>query len=144
VGEPLKRNVRRLLGGHMKTFLVLFLGLTSTTICCAQDNKQPKPESSPSQSITQKQIVALPLRKPWKPKLTLQDALKLTDTYIAKEQIDISAYYLLEARFILYGSKDNPDPSWFFWWVHEDGASGHYVEIVVSIKTGSARRLPSM
>ena len=128
----------------MKLFLVLLLGLTSAIICCAQDNKQPKPESNPGQSITQKHIVNLPLPKPWKPKLTLQDALKLADTYIAREKIDISRYYLVEAKFILYGSKDNQDPSWFFSWVHEDGAYGHYVEIVVSIKTGSIRLIRSM
>lgn len=61
-----------------------------------------------------------------------------------KKKIDISHYYLLEARHILYGTKDNQDPSWFFWWVNEKGVIGDYVEIIVSIKTGSVRRLPLM
>src|SRR5262249_15493515 len=98
----------------------------------------------PASPINQQQILELPKRNAYRPRLTLQSALEIADAYIAREKIDISRYYLLEAKYILYGDKDNKDPSWYFWWVNEDGASGHYVEIVVSIKTGNARRLISM
>jgi hypothetical protein len=119
---------------------------TLAALCFAQTNQQATPEPTPQLSIVQKQIVELPLPKrgSYRPRLTLENALTIADRYIAKEKIDISHFYLLEAKYILYGDKDTKDPSWYFWWVHEDGASGHYVELVVSIKTGNVRRLMSM
>ena len=127
----------------MKRLVALFL---INPILLAQTGQQPKPQPTPSSSITAKQIVDLPLPKRGfhRPSLMLQQALKIADSYIVKEKIDISRYYLYEAKYILYGSKDNQEPSWFFWWVNENGVIGDYVEIVVSIKTGSVRRLPSM
>lgn len=130
----------------MKTLVTILFTILFNPISLAQTGQQPKPEPAPAPSITQKQIVDLPLPKrgSYRPSLTLQNALKLADGYIAKERIDISRYYLYEAKYILYGSKDNQEPSWFFWWVNENGVIGDYVEIVVSIKTGNVRRLPSM
>jgi hypothetical protein len=130
----------------MKVLVAILLSILFSPILLAQANQQPKPESTPGPSIIQKQIVDLPLPKrgSYRPSLTLQNALKIADGYIAKEKVDISHYYLLEVKYILYGSKDNQDPSWFFWWVNENGARGDYVEIVVSIKTGKVLRLPSM
>jgi hypothetical protein len=130
----------------MKALIAILFSILFSPILLAQDNQQPKPESTPGPSITQKQIVDLPLPKrgSYRPSLTLQNALKIADGYIAKQKIDISHYYLLEAKYILYGSKENQDPSWFFWWVNENGVIGDYVEIVVSIKTGNVLRLPSM
>ena len=128
----------------MKAFVALLLSTVLSPTVLAQTTQQPKPESTPAQNINPMQILELPKRAPYKPGLTLQDALKIADRYVAKEKIDISKYYLLEAKYILYGTKDNQDPSWYFWWVNEDGASGHYVELVVSIKSRSVRRLMSM
>ncbi len=127
----------------MKFFFVALLGLSSSVICLAQSNQPPK--SDPEQSIMRKQIGELrPAKRSFRPSLTLQNALKVAEDYIVKEKIDLSPYYLLEAKYILYGSKDNQEPGWRFWWVNEDGALGDYVEIVVSIKSGKARRLLSM
>jgi hypothetical protein len=133
-------------GGYMKALVALFFSILFNPILLAQTSQQPRPEPTPAPSITPKQIVDLPLPKrgSHRPSLTLQQALKIADSYIVKEKIDISRYYLYEAKYILYGSKDNQEPSWFFWWVNENGVIGDYVEIVVSIKTGSARQLPSM
>ncbi len=130
----------------MKALVALGFSILFNPILLAQTSQQPKPESAPAPSITPKQIVDLPLPKrgSYRPSLTLQQALKIADGYIAKEKIDTSHYYLLEAKYILYGSKDNQEPSWFFWWVNENGVVGDYVEIVVSIKTRSVRQLPSM
>jgi hypothetical protein len=131
-------------GGYMKALATFVFSMLFSPALLAQSNQQPKPESTPIPSITQKQIVELPKGGSYRPSLTLQDGLKIAEGYIVKENIDISPYYLFEAKYILYGDKDNKDPSWYFWWTHEDGAFGHYVELVVSIKTGSVRRLTSM
>ena len=130
----------------MKALIAILFSMLFSPILLAQASQQPKPESTLGPSITQKQIVEVPLPKRGsnRPSLTLQNALKIADAYIVKQKIDISHYYLFEAKYILYGSKDNQDPSWFFWWVNENGVIGDYVEIVVSIKTGNVLRLPSM
>jgi serine/threonine protein kinase len=91
------------------------------------------------------QVVDLPVpKRGFRPSLTLQNALKLADGYIAKEKIDLSPYYFYEAKYILYGSKENRESCWFFWRVNENGTIGDYVEVIVSIKTRNVRRLPSM
>ena len=130
----------------MKALVALFLIILINPILLAQTSQQPKPEPMPGQSITPKQIVELPLptRGLHRPSLTLQQALKIADSYIVKQKIDISHYYLYEAKHILYGSKEHQEPSWFFWWVNENDMIGDYVEIVVSIKTRSVLQLPSM
>ena len=125
----------------MKAFVALLLGAMFSPILAAQ---QPKPEPTPTHNINQMEILELPKRATYKPALTLQNALKIADRYIVEQKIDISKYYLLEAKYTLYGSKDTQDPAWYFCWVNEDGASGHYVELVVSIKTRNVRRLMSM
>jgi hypothetical protein len=122
--------------------MTLFL----STVTLAQTNQQPKPErTSQEKSITQRQISELPVTKgDYRPKLPLQSALKLAEGYIKKEKIDISPYYLQEAKFIMYGSKSSQHPCWSFRWVNGNGALGDYVEIIVSIETGTVRQIPSM
>jgi hypothetical protein len=64
----------------------------------------------------------------------LQQALKLAESYIKKEKVEISSYFLLEARMIQYGGeKDVKEPRWFFWWVNENGTLGEYVQLTVSM-----------
>jgi len=89
--------------------------------------------------------VELPLAKRgFRPRLTLQQALKLAEGYIEKEKIEIASYFLLEARMIQYGGeKDVKEPRWFFWWINDNGAMGDYVQITVSME-GQVSRHPSM
>ena len=128
----------------MRLLFSIVFGLAGVLICHAQTNQTTPPQPGPS--ITMKQVVELPAPKrgSFRPGLSLQAALKLAETYIAKQRINIAPYYLFEARYVLYGSKDNQDPSWFFWWVKEDGVIGDYVYIVVSIKTKNVFHPPSM
>ncbi len=130
----------------MKALIALSFSILFSPISLAQTSQQPTPTPMPGPSITPKQIIDLPRPKrgSLRPSLTLQQALKIADGYIVKKKIDISHYYLYEAKHILYGSKDNQEPSWFFRWVNENGVIGDYVEIVVSIKTRSVLQLPSM
>ena|SRR5436190_8741805 len=123
----------------------VLLGLALAVTCNAQAN-QTKPELQPGPSIRMKQLVELPApqRKSLRPGLSLRAALKLAETYIAKQPINIAPYYLYEAKYVLYGSKDHQDPSWFFWWAKEDGMIGDDVYIVVSIKTKTIIHPPSM
>jgi hypothetical protein len=83
----------------------------------------------------------------FRPKLPLQEALKIAEDYIDKSHIDISSYWLLRANFILWGEESAPDstkiPCWHFWWVNDNGALGDYVEIIVTMD-GKATRAPSM
>lgn len=79
-----------------------------------------------------------------KPKLTLQEALKIAEKYIKKEKIDVSKYFLFQVQKIQYGGKDEPKvPCWHFWWLHEEGAVGNYIQILVFMDT-ETRFVPSM
>lgn len=128
----------------MKSVLTVLIIISLNTILFAQTNQQAKPNAQEN-TVTQRQTVHLSLAKrSFRPKLTLQDALKIAESYIESRKIDISPYYLYQAKYILWGAKDNQEPCWHFWWVHENGAAGNYVEIVVSIDTAKARRVPSM
>ena len=123
--------------------LTVFLILSLSAVSFAQTNQQPEPK--PEATVPQRQIVDLPLgKRSFRPKLPLQRALQLAEGYIAKKKIDLSPYYLYQAKYISYGSKDNQEPCWYFWWMNEDGAAGNYVEIIVSIKTGNVMQIPSM
>jgi hypothetical protein len=83
----------------------------------------------------------------FRPKLSMQDALKVAEAYIDKQHIDISTYWLYRVIYILSGDENTPDkdtlPGWHFWWVSETGALGDYVEIFVTMD-GRANRSPSM
>ena len=129
----------------MKCVLTVLMTVLFSTVTLAQTDQQPKPEpTSPEKSITHPQVSELPVAKGYRPKLTMQRALGLAEGYIKKQKMDISPYYLQEGKFILYGNKDNQVPSWSFSWVNENGALGDYVNIIVSIETGNAMRLPSL
>jgi len=130
----------------MKIFLTILLVTFLNNTLFAQTNQpsssKPTKQESP---LEQNQIVLLPTTKrKFRPKVNLQRALKLAESYIEKEKIDISSFYLYQAKYILYGSKENQQPAWHLWWVNEDGAVGNYVEILVLINTESVSRLPSM
>ena len=134
----------------MKNALTVLFVTALSALAPGQTTQQPKPEPAPEKSVGRAQIVDLkivdltPPRRGFRPKLTLQQALKLAESYAAKRKIDLSPYYLYEAKYILYGDKDDQKPCWFFWWVNENGALGDYVRIVVSMETGSVNQLPSM
>jgi len=130
----------------MKTLLTISLIISLNSVLFAQTNQQSNSEPTDKElSVEQSHIVNLPItRRKFRPKISLQRALKLAESYIEKEKIDISSFYLYQAKFIMYGSKDNQQPAWHLWWVSEDGALGNYVEILVMINTGSVSRLPSM
>jgi hypothetical protein len=126
--------------------VVLLFLLLSYHATCSQLGLPPARDGrvlAPSQKP-----IDLPLgSRQTKPKLSLQNALKIAEAYIVKEHIHASSYWLFQAKFILYGNKAGADkdktPGWHFWWVNDGGAAGDYIEIFVSMD-GKAMRLPSM
>ncbi|HET9282028.1 MAG TPA: hypothetical protein VFR24_08715 [Candidatus Angelobacter sp.] len=91
---------------------------------------------------------SLPSRKAgFRPRIALQDALKIAEAYIGKEHIDIRPYWLYRALFVIQSDEKTPYekriPGWHFWWVNENGAAGDYVEIFVDMN-GNALRMPSL
>lgn len=99
--------------------------------------------------VTAQKTVDLPLgSRSSKPKLSLQNALKIAEAYIVKEHIDASSHWLSQATFILYGDKASADkdkaPCWHFLWLPDGGVTGNYpIEVIVSMD-GKAMRLPTM
>ncbi len=128
----------------MKSVLIVLILTTLNVTSLGQTNQNANRRAQES-SVVQPRIVNLsaPLRV-FRPRLTLQRALRVAERYIERERIDISPYYLYEAKYVLYGSAGNQEPAWFFWWVNENGSLGNYVQIVVSINTGEIRRLSTM
>jgi hypothetical protein len=132
-------NMRRIFS--LVAIIICLSGLT-----VAQSKQSPASTQNPQgPPVTNRQIAELPLAKrSFRPRLTLQQALKLAESYIEKEKIEISPYFLKEARMIQYGGeKDERELRWFFWWVHENGVIGDYVEITVSMG-GQVTHHPSM
>ncbi len=134
----------------MKIFVLGFVILMIQSIVFAQ----VQPKSTPAIQISQIQITELPTLKPkFRPKLSLQEALKLAEKYIddhREPKIEVSEYYLHSAGFILYGGKnyntgkDMREPAWSFSWIHENGALGNYLSIIVLIESKAVIHLPSM
>ena len=126
------------------SLIAIIICLSGLTV--AQSRQSPASAQNPQeQPVTNRRIVELPLAKRgFRPRLTLQQALKLAEGYIEKEKIEIASYFLLEARMIQYGGeKDVKEPRWFLWWINENGAMGDYVQITVSME-GQVSRHPSM
>ena len=110
----------------MRTIFAAILILVPTLAYAQQGKPSETDQSSRIENpITKAQILALP-RTNWKPKVTLQQALKLAERYIKKMRLDISSGYLFEARLV---NEDLDKSHWQFWWVK----SGNDIKITVSM-----------
>ena len=142
----------------MRTFILTiaaiacFSGIASAQSSqSSSSNKPPQEPTVDSRNaiidpiLTSEQINKLPIRKfIRRPQITLQRALKIAETYVRKGKINLSKYFLLEARLIPYGSGNNDkDFRWFFQWVSDNGTIIHRLEILVSMD-GKVSRLPVM
>ena len=80
-----------------------------------------------------------------RPKLSLERALRIAQTFVQKQQSDSSSFWLVEARFVLYGGDSMPDeektPCWTFRWLND--RDGRAIDIVVSMD-GKPMDTPSM
>jgi hypothetical protein len=86
------------------------------------------------------------LQREYKPKILLQAALKIAESYVTAQHINVSEGWLSEVRFFLYGDNTKADstkePCWLFVWI-TDGRLGGRVEVIVSMD-GKAMRSPNM
>ena len=131
----------------MKAFFLILILLAMPRLSFSQSRQEPKAKPKSEESLpTHDQTVGLPLlKRGFKPKLTLQQALKIAEHYIVNEKIDLSSYFLLEAKFILYG-EDVKDPRWFFVWSSSGQAKllhGVDFELTVNME-GKVNIIPSM
>lgn len=123
----------------MKIFLLLFLNLSFSLIVLGQDFQPIDRSKMPN---TQPETYRGEIYRR-KPKLSLQDAMKVMEQYIEKQKIDTSKYFLWNVNLIQYGSQNDKRPVWYFWWLSEKGGVGDYIEILVSMDK-KAGRVPSM
>lgn len=71
---------------------------------------------------------------PRRPKLTLQNSLKLVEKFIKKEKIDVSQHYLSEVKPTLTGEeKDLAEFGWLFVWRHERNFLPLNIQFTVSV-----------
>jgi len=122
----------------MKKFFCFFMILLYTAVAFGQNTT-----AESSDKITDKQTLELPRRKLSKPKLQMQKAMKLMKNFIEKEKFDTSDYYLWQVKLIQYGSENNKQSAWHFWWLNINGSLGNYIEILVFMN-GNVGRVPSM
>jgi hypothetical protein len=129
----------------LRLVIVLFVAVSSLE---SSGQSGPTTPSYPTRETSNQQSLDPPaVQGRFRPKLSLQDALKIAESYVEKEGIDVSSYWLYQVHFILVGDANTPDndklPCWHFWWVSDDGALGDYVEIMVTMD-GRTSRAPSM
>ena len=118
--------------------------------CCGMtfaQSTQPPPASktdpqrtSAERNINPTEIKNLQVNE-FRPRITLQRALKIAENYTKQQRIDLSPYYLLEARMIQYGDEKTKESRWLFRWVTPRPSTGG-VEISVSME-GKPSRLIS-
>lgn len=130
----------------MRRAFMLLLLFTFASLCSPGQPSQAA--SSKTREARNQQPGSLPSRKAgFRPRIALQDALKIAEAYIGKEHIDIRPYWLYRALFVIQSDEKTPYekriPGWHFWWVNENGAAGDYVEIFVDMN-GNALRMPSL
>ena len=80
----------------MKTFLIVLAILSFCPLIAAQTEKTRSPEQEFSYFKAHS----------FRPKLTLQEGMKLADSFIASEKIDVSKYWLYQAKYIIHGKDD--------------------------------------
>jgi hypothetical protein len=119
-------------------------------IACLGAAGQSSPAASGNQARGVKDHPGLslpPAINTFRPKLPLQDALKIAEALIDKQHFDITSYWLYHAILIFVGDETTPAkdrlPCWHFMWVNDSGAMGDYVEIMVTMD-GKAGRATSM
>ena len=81
--------------------------------------------------------------QPMTPPVTLQQALRIAEKYIAENKIEIGRYWLEEAKWVLPEGATMKESHWFFFWNNFGTGRGDYVEIEVDMN-GHPLRRPSM
>src|SRR3954451_22427205 len=118
-----------------RCLLIVAIVLTVAGLARSQDDSRTL--GSP---IKREDVLALPSRDR-APKVSLKRALKLAERYARKENLNLSACYLFEARLLI--DETNPETqSWHFWWIRVRPNVGNDVTLVVPM-SGKVRQLRS-
>ena len=96
-------------------------------------------EARPDPQTVRVDLAPQPMKPP---PVTLQQALRIAEKYIAENKIDIGRYWLQQAKLIPEGATMK-ESRWFFFWNNLGTGRGDYVEIEVDMD-GHPRRRPSM
>ena len=100
----------------MRVLMIALVALFLTEPAFGQQTKPDDPDQ-PTQlasPITRRQLLELPPTDK-APQLPLQRALKIAESFIKREKINISSCYLFEAKWIQ--EEFDKEPNWRFWWV---------------------------
>jgi hypothetical protein len=130
----------------MRRALMLVTMLLFATLCLESEPNQT-PSGKDGGAKNQSTTPSLQVKGTFRPRVSMQDALKIAEDYIDKQHIDIRPFWLYRAIYFLSGDEKTPDKDklrgWDFLWVDEAGTSGGDVEIFVGMD-GTANRMPSM
>jgi hypothetical protein len=121
------KNKVRIIPAGLAVFFFTVVGFGQTT-------QSPPPRQPPEfQQVFSPQISGLPVIRRVKPKLSLQAALKIAESYVKAKKFDTSILYLSEVRLIEYGPEKGPkERRWLFLWAHPN-AVGLFNQITVSM-----------
>ena len=132
---------------NMRIMTLLLITFTLSTVAAAQTSPSPEPKAEAQDQYSaesKKSDLALTRFRAKSPAITLKRALRLAEEYIKRQKINITPYYLREAKLVSEGVENgNKESSWWFRWVRPNGALGDYVEIGVSME-GKVWRMASM
>jgi hypothetical protein len=112
----------------MKVLVVAVITLLISPVAHLQSANQTRTSGT---TFTRHQELAYPTRGYETPKISLQRALKIAETFIKRDRIDISSCHLIEARWVVDETKTK-NGGWRFLWVHTNEVSRN-VLIAVSM-----------
>lgn len=121
-----------------------FLLISIVTFLSGAASAQPNQSDERTRQdpiVTSEQIEKLPVLIT-RPRITLQYALKIAESYSKRKKINLSSYFLFEAKMIQHSDENGRDPQWYFRWVSQRASSPPNIEITISMQ-GRALRLSS-
>jgi hypothetical protein len=92
----------------------IILLLASTAL--GQEKQTPNPKTD----IVVEQQIELPILHRSPPQIGLRRALKFAESKMKQQKINVSQYYLVEAKYTLINFEGKSLPCWRLLWVQED------------------------
>lgn len=119
-----------------------FLLISIVTLLSSAASAQPNQSYERTRQdpiVTSEQIEKLPVVRT-RPRITLRHALKVAESYSKRKKINLSSYFLFEARMIQPSDEQGREHQWYFRWVSQVASTSPNIEIIVSMH-GRAQRL---
>ena len=114
----------------MRNILTVAIIIFLSSVAFGQEKQTPNPHTG---VILEQRIDDLPALRRSPPKISLQRALKLAASYMKKQKIAASQYYLVEAKYTSVEIESNSVPCWRFLWIQGNSqrSVGHDIEAYV-------------